>query len=151
MNGPTATDKQAQLKNALRKVERAKAALDAPGARDLYAEFMSRFALCEIGYKSLLKDYRKARGQSTKDEDLKIVRDEQRRVLRAYGIDADCATVVSVFDATSTIGRRNARGLRNSLAHAPNTEALDELARKQGDLFAAMDAFIDLIRTAKVP
>ena len=106
---------------------------------------MERYVLCEIGYKSLLSDYKKANGDSASDENLRIEWSELKRVLKRVGIDPNSETVKTVFDGTRTKGKRNARGLRNSLAHSPNKGALDELGAKKEELFKAMDDFVELL------
>lgn len=115
-----------------------KALLSKDGNKELLEDFLTQFSICEAAYKVLLTQYRKEKKRDFKSSSLVIDFNEVKQVFRYFSISIDPNTLKTVFDGTRTKGQRNARGLRNSLAHKPNQDALDELASKKVSLYRAM-------------
>lgn len=139
MKRPSEKEQRAIRARAAQKMKQGREALEGLDDPELYRAFLDEFAIVEMGYKSLLKDYLKARGADVKDANLTIDSRQIERVLAFAGIDF--SQVNEVFNGKNTKGNRMARGLRNSLVHAPNKEALGELAQKREVLFGAMAGF----------
>ena len=106
-----------------------------------YLSFMSDFSLTEAAYKSLLADWLRARGKPTRIEDLKFRSDQIPRVLSYYSIEISNEDRTLIFDGRNKTGERNARGLRNSLVHSPNTKAIEELSEKYDAISTSMQTF----------
>ena len=141
-------EKRQRAEKAAKKMDRARRALEADEAHEAYQQFMERFAICEVGYKCLLADHLSDLGRTVKPGHLKIDTPQAKTVLKRASIPIHDDTFKAIFDGTKDIGKRNARGLRNSLAHRPNQEALDELIAKLPEFNKAMDAFEMAIKTA---
>lgn len=106
-----------------------------------YLSFMSDFSLTEAAYKSLLADWLRARGKAARKEDLKFRSDQIPRVLSYYSIEISNEDRTLIFDGRSKTGERNARGLRNSLAHSPNIKAIEELSEKYDAISTSIQTF----------
>lgn len=114
-------------------------------SRELYLSFMARYAQMEVAYKSLLADYLKATGKQVDPKNLKVESRQVKRVLSYYSVDLSDADRDHIFSGRQKLKERQARGLRNSLAHSPNKAAIDELNEKQDSFTSAMQAFEDAI------
>lgn len=116
-------------------------------SREDYLSFMSKFAAVESAYKIMLLNYLRDKGQQESFENLKIESPQVQIVLKYYGISLSDSDRDNIFNGRQAKGRRKARGLRNSLAHRPNVDALSELDSKKNQLFASMDALVEAINT----
>ncbi len=128
------------LAKARKKLKSTKVALADGEAKELYVDFMARYAQIEVAYKSLLADYLEARGKKTPVEELKVEWEQVQSVLSYFSIDlGDDAK--QIFNGRQKTGARYARGLRNSLAHSPNETAINELRDKKSSFEASMNTF----------
>lgn len=141
-------EKQHRAKEASRKTAEARQALDEKDARVNYQRFMERFAICEVGYKSLLSAYLSDLEKEVKQDDLHINTRQVPSVLKRSGITLNEAAIKTLFNGKQKIGDRYARGIRNSLSHSPNKKALDELEKKLPLIENAMDEFEEAINKA---
>lgn len=141
----TEKEQRQRLTKAAKSVADAEAALASPDDREVYLQFMARYSLCELGYKSILADHIKDSGKKP-SANLTIEYKQVPAVLKRVGLEIDEKTVEEVFSATRKIGERHARGLRNSLSHSPNSAAINELRQKQNEINTAMDTFLSALR-----
>ena len=139
MKHPGEKEQRAIRARAAQKMKQGREALEELDYPELYRAFLDEFAIVEMGYKSLLKDYLKASGKNVADAGLTMNSRQIKRVLAFAGVDF--SQIDEVFNGKNAKGSRMARGLRNSLAHAPNKEALEELSQKREVLFGAMTEF----------
>ena len=135
------SEQQKALKKATRRLNEVKEAMASDESREAYLEFMARFAQIETAYKSLLSDYLRAERKPVDSKDLTIDWKEVPRVLAYFSIELSDSDKTLIFNGRQKIGERNARGLRNSLAHTPNKKAINELQVKFNQLMASMQAF----------
>ena len=139
--------RQEVLRRARQAMSDVKASMESKEYQETYLEFMSKYAAIESGYKILLLNYLLDKGQRRPIEDLRIEPRQVRAVLNYYRIILNDSDRDNIFNGRQAKGSRKARGLRNSLAHRPNTEALSELSSKKAQLFASMNALVDAINT----
>lgn len=137
----TKEERAAALSKARNKLRDTRDALSNKDDQELYQAFMFRYSQMEIAYKSLLADYLLAHGKKYAEDDLKVEWRVVPRVLAYYSVKLNEEDRAEIFNGDKAVGRRHARGLRNSLAHAPNIKALEELAAKHSALNTSMDAF----------
>lgn len=142
------SEQKKRAAKACKKMQSARKALEAYENKAAYHQFMERFAICETGYKSLLSDHLDDRGKSRSEENLKIEFDQLKTVIKRLNLQIEDKVLKTLFDGTRAIGKRNARGIRNSLSHKPNKQALDELTKKLPEFNKAMDAFEEAIEKA---
>lgn len=140
----TEKEQRQRLTKAAKSIADAEAALASPENREAYLQFMARYSLCELGYKSILADHIKDSGNKP-SANLTIKYKQVPTVLKRVGLEIDEKTIEEVFSATRKIGERHARGLRNSLSHSPNSTAINELRQKQNQINAAMDTFLSAL------
>lgn len=117
------------------------ASIQTEKSREDYLDFITKFAAVENAYKIMLLNYLRDRGQQESFEDLRVESPQVQAVLKYYGISLSDSDGNNIFNGRQAKGKRKARGLRNSLAHRPNPDALNELDSKKSQLFASMDAF----------
>ena len=134
--------RQQVLARAQKAMDEVKASTQQKEAGEAYLDFMVSYASVEAGYKVLLQNYLLAtRHKATPIESLCIESRDIPRVLSFYGIRLSETDRDNVFNGRQKKGERKARALRNSLAHRPNKNALDELVSSHESLFASMKAF----------
>lgn len=103
---------------------------------------MTKYASVEAGYKVLLQSYLQSAGRKVPPiESLRIQFRDIPRVLAYFDIKLNDSDRDNIFNGKQKKSERKARGLRNSLAHRPNSNALNELASKHEQLYESMDAF----------
>ncbi len=142
----TEKEQRRRIAKAAKNIENAEAALASEENREAYLQFMARYSLCELGYKTLLAEHIRDLGK-TPTHDLTIKYKQISTVLKRVGLDEiDSKTIEEIFNATNKIGERHGRGLRNSLTHAPNQEAIEELRKKEHQINAAMDSFLAVLK-----
>lgn len=107
-----------------------------------FLEFMTKYASVEAGYKVLLQSYLQSAGRKVPPiESLRIQTRDIPRVLAYFDIKLDDSDRDNIFSGKQKKGERKARGLRNSLVHRPNSDALRELTSKHEQLYKSMDTF----------
>lgn len=133
--------RQRVLQRARQATADVEASIQTEKSREDYLDFMTKFAAVENAYKIMLLNYLRDRGQQESFEDLRVESPQVQAVLKYYGISLSDSDRNNIFNGRQAKGKRKARGLRNSLAHRPNPDALNELDSKKSQLFASMDAF----------
>lgn len=134
------------LQRACQAMSDVEASMASEENKKTYLEFMVRYTAIERAYKVLLRSYLQETGRKTSSrETLCIQSRDIPYVLSYFGIDLSDSDKDNVFNGKNKKGERKARGLRNSLAHRPNTDALNELDSKKNQLFASMDALVEAI------
>lgn len=137
--------RQRVLQRARQAMADVEASVQSDKSREDYLNFMVKFAAVESAYKIMLLNYLRDKGETRAFEDLRIESRQVQAVLKYYGIILSDSDRDDIFNGKQAKGKRKARALRNSLAHRPNVDALNELSLKQDQLFASMDALAQAI------
>lgn len=111
----------------------------------LVENYKTRFAICEIVYKVVLKEYLSLKGKSTKALQLNMNQIKVAMPFAGYDFDEDFLR--RLFGSEKTVGNRTAKKLRDDLTHEISKSALNELTTRKDELFGLMDEFLEKIRT----
>lgn len=134
--------RQQVLQRAKQAMVDVEASVNSDETKKAFLEFMTKYASVEAGYKVLLQSYLQSAGRKVPPiESLRIQFRDIPRVLAYFDIKLNDSDRDNIFNGKQKKGERKARGLRNSLAHRPNSSALNELASKHEQLYESMDAF----------
>ncbi|MDD6417739.1 MAG: hypothetical protein PUF86_03540 [Paratractidigestivibacter faecalis] len=134
--------RQRVLQRANQAMADVEASVKSDETKKAFLEFMTKYASVEAGYKVLLQSYLQSAGRKVPPiESLRIQSRDIPRVLAYFDIKLDDSDRNNIFSGKQKKGERKARGLRNSLAHRPNSDALHELISKHEQLYKSMDTF----------
>lgn len=112
----------------------------------LLDKYKNKFNLCESTYKVVLTEHQlKTKGKKPLQLKLLMTQAPFAMAFAGYNIDRDLLN--RLFGAKCDKGR-TAKKLRDAVTHNLEQAAIDEIEARQSELFADMDAFLDIIRAA---
>ena len=139
MKQPTGSEQKAVAQRAKQQMDDVRKALKEEANQEQYQQFLQHWSVIEAGYKSLLKDYLRARRKKINSRSLQIRINQVPAVLRFAGVEFDAEYINLLFKSNQKIGMRGARGIRNALVHKPTKSAVKELSKKYPSLIQAME------------
>ena len=140
-------NEQAELRaRAKKELERLEEIMNNKQIMQLLDKYKNRFNLCESTYKVVLAEHQlKTKGETSSQLKLLMTQAPFAMAFAGYNIDRDLLN--RLFGAKCNKGR-TAKKLRDAITHNLEPTAIDEIEARQSELFADMDAFLDIIRAA---
>ena len=127
-------------------IQRAEEFLAIDNNRGIKDSFLEKYSKCEVLCRPIIKEYLKAIGEYTCDEDigmeLQIVKDS---LSDASFIFEDNKLLTRIWGKGKDKGSSSCRFLRNKITHELMERALHEVVERKDELNADMDRFIEVI------
>ncbi len=141
------TDEQTDLRSRAKiELERLEAVMNNEQIMVLLDRYKNKFNLCESTYKVILAEHQlKTKGKTPSQFKLDMKQAPFAMAFAGYNFDRDLLN--RLFGAKCD-GGRTAKKLRDAVTHNLEQKAIDEIESRQLELFADMDAFLDIIRAA---
>ena len=137
---------QKKLRNrAKSKLEELEKLLSDAETVKLLDSFKNKFNICETVYKVVLEQHQ----NSSKKADTGYLKVDMRQVphaLKFAGYSFDKTLLNELFGAKGANGK-TAKKLRDAVTHGIDPKAIEEIKRRQAELFGYMDTFLETIRT----
>jgi len=106
-------------------------------------DFVEKFILCEIAYKTLLREYKISRNERYTEEKLTINMKQISSVLRFFSIQIESNILSHIFSSKEKRrGQKSAKLLRNGIVHSLDAGDMLEVFRRQNELQSYMNSFL---------
>ena len=127
-------------------LERLEAIMNNAQIMELLDRYKNEFNLCESTYKVVLAEHQ-LRTKGKVPAQLKLNMSQVPFAMMFAGYDIDRDLLNRLFGAKCDRGR-TAKKLRDAITHNLEQKAIEEIESRQSELFADMDAFLEIIRAA---
>ena len=128
---PLSAEDQLALRNkAKAELERLEGTLADEKLKKKIDDFKDKFSVCEIVHKDRLQFSMK----------------EAPHALTYAGYDFDRNLLSNLFSGEDHIGKRSVKKLRDALTHRVSKSAVEELEKRESELYGYMDSFLEKIR-----
>ncbi len=143
---PLSAEDQLTLRNkAKAELERLEGTLADEKLKKKIDDFKDKFSVCEIVYKVVLEDHQFNKYGVHKDR-LQVSMKEAPYALTYAGYDFDRNLLSNLFSGEDHIGKRSVKKLRDALTHSVSKSAVEELEKRESELYGYMDSFLEKIR-----
>ena len=143
---PLSAEDQLALRNkAKAELERLESTLADEKLKKKIDDFKDKFSVCEIVYKVVLEDHQFNK-YGVHKERLQVSMKEAPHALTYAGYDFDRNLLSNLFSGEDHIGKRSVKKLRDALTHSVSKSALEELEKRESELYGYMDSFLEKIR-----
>lgn len=142
------TDEQKDLlrKETKAELERLEKIMEKEETVQLLDRYKNIFNLCESTYKVVLKEHQmKIKGKVPNHLKIDMTQAPFAMAFAGYNIERDLLN--RLFGAKCENGR-TAKKLRDAVTHNLEEKAIEEIQRRQEELFADMHRFLEIIRAA---
>lgn len=140
-------EEQMELRNkAKQELERLERITNDGQIVELLDEFKNKFNICETTYKVVLREHQKNKTGKVPSH-LKLIMTQVPFAMAFAGYSVDRDLLNRLFGSKCARGT-TVKKLRDAITHGIDSKAVDEIIRRQNDLFADMDAFLRIIRSA---
>ena len=127
-------------------IQRAETYLAINDHRQIKDSFLEKYSKCEVLCRPLLRDYLKAIGEYTSDEEMGMELQNIKDALSdASYIFEDSKLLTRIWGKGKDKGSSSCRFLRNKITHELMERALHEVVERKDDLNADMDKFIETL------
>lgn len=127
-------------------ITRAETYLAVNDNRQIKDSFLEKYSKCEVLCRPLLRDYLKAIGEYTSDEEMGMELQNIKEALSdASYIFEDSKLLTRIWGKGKDKGSSSCRFLRNKITHELMERALHEVVERKDDLNADMDKFIEIL------
>ena len=127
-------------------IQRAETYLAIDDHRQIKDSFLEKYSKCEVLCRPLLRDYLKAIGEYTSDEEMGMELQNIKDALSdASYIFEDSKLLTRIWGKGKDKGSSSCRFLRNKITHELMERALHEVVERKDDLNADMDKFIETL------
>lgn len=138
---------QTALRNKAKlELERLETVMNNEEIIELLDRFKNRFNLCESTYKVVLAEHQlKTKGKIPSQLKLNMTQVPFAMSFAGYNIDKELLN--RLFGSKCDKGK-TAKKLRDAVTHNLDQKAIEEIQSRQSELFADMDTFLEIIRSA---
>lgn len=141
-------DEQLRLRNKAKKeIERLEQVIADAETIKLLDALKNKFNVCESAYKIILAAYQKAKGKPIIKEQLKINMQQVPHALyfAGYNFDKDLLNKLFGNELRGT-GCKTVKKLRDGITHGISKKNVEEIKRREKEIFEYMDTFLDVIK-----
>ena len=132
--------------SAVTVIQRAETYLAINDHRQIKDSFLEKYSKCEVLCRPLLRDYLKAIGEYTSDEEMGMELQNIKEALSdASYIFEDSKLLTRIWGKGKDKGSSSCRFLRNKITHELMERALHEVVERKDDLNADMDKLIEIL------